>query len=184
MNVLKTELAGVVIIEPDVFGDARGFFMETWNQTRYVEAGFPGVFVQDNLSYSKRGVLRGLHFQHPNAQGKLVYVVRGEVYDVAVDIRVRSPTFRRWKGEFLSAENKRQLYVPPGYAHGFCVTSEDALVAYKCTAAYSAACEGSIRWDDPDIGIDWPRLEFVLSDKDKTAPLLRDLQEEKLPAYR
>ena len=183
MKVLNTELADVVVIEPDVFGDARGFFMETWSQARYVEAGLPEVFVQDNLSYSQRGVLRGLHFQNPNAQGKLVYVLKGEVYDVAVDIRVGSPTYGRWTGEILSAENKRQLYVPPGYAHGFCVTSEDALFAYKCTAAYDSASEGAIRWDDPDIGIDWPRLELVLSDKDKEAPLLRDMQEDKLPVY-
>ncbi len=184
MKVQETELAGVIIIEPAVYGDSRGYFLETWNQARYVEAGLPEVFVQDNLSYSRRGVLRGLHFQNPNAQGKLVYVLKGEVYDVVVDIRLGSPKFGDWIGETLSEENKRQLYIPPGYAHGFCVTREDALFVYKCTAAYNPAAEGAIRWDDPDIGIDWPLTEFALSDKDRGAPLLRDIDQSKLPVYR
>ncbi len=184
MKVQETELADVVIIEPAVYGDSRGYFLETWNQARYVKAGFPPVFVQDNLSYSRRGVLRGLHYQNPQTQGKLVYVLKGEVYDVAIDIRLGSPTFGHWTGETLSGENRRQLYIPPGYAHGFCVTSEDALFAYKCTAAYDAAAEGTIRWNDPDVGIDWPPLDFVLSDKDRGAPLLRDLGQDRLPVYR
>ena len=184
MKVQETQLAGVIIIEPTVYGDSRGYFLETWNQARYVEAGLPSAFVQDNLSYSRRGVLRGLHYQSPNAQGKLVYVLKGEVYDVAVDIRLGSPTFGHWTGETLSEENKRQLYVPPGYAHGFCVTSDDALFVYKCTAAYDAAAEGAIRWDDPDVDIDWPLTECALSDKDRGAPLLRDIDQSKLPVYR
>ena len=184
MKVRKTLLPGVVIIEPTVYGDPRGYFLETWNQVRYVDAGLPAVFVQDNLSYSRQGVLRGLHFQNPNAQGKLVYVLKGEVYDVAVDIRLGSPTFGHWTGEVLSEENRCQLYISPGYAHGFCVTSDDALFVYKCTAAYDAAAEGTIRWDDPDVGIDWPPLDFVLSDKDRGAPLLRDIEQSKLPVYR
>ncbi len=184
MNVLETGLPGVVIIEPTVFGDVRGYFLETWNQARYVEAGLPAVFVQDNLSYSRRGVLRGLHFQNPNAQGKLVYVLEGEVYDVAVDVRLGSPSFGHWTGELLSAENKRQLFVPAGFAHGFCVTSRQALFAYKCTAAYDPAAEGTIRWDDPEIGIDWPDLEVVLSEKDRSAPVLADMDQSRLPTFR
>ncbi len=183
MKVQETDLAGVIIIEPAVYADSRGYFLETWNQERYVEAGLPNVFVQDNVSYSRRGVLRGLHFQNPNPQGKLVYVLKGEVYDVAVDIRLGSPTFGHWTGETLSEENKRQLYIPPGYAHGFCVTSDDALFVYKCTALYDAAADGAIRWDDPDVGIDWPPSEFVLSDKDRGAPLLREIEQRKLPVY-
>ena len=163
MNVLETGLPGVVIIEPDVFGDDRGFFMETWNGRRYEEAGLPGRFVQDNLSYSARGVLRGLHFQNPQAQGKLVSVLRGEVFDVAVDIRVGSPTFGEWTGVTLSAENKRQFYVPPEFAHGFLVTGEDALFFYKCTDYYAPSAEGIVLWNDPEIGIEWPTDAPTLS---------------------
>ena len=183
MKVLKTELDEVVIIEPAVYGDSRGYFLETWNQIRYAEAGLPAVFVQDNLSYSRHGVLRGLHFQNPNAQGKLAYVLKGEVYDVAVDIRVGSPTYGRWTGQTLSEENKRQLFIPAGYAHGFCVTSEDALFVYKCTATHDTAADGAIRWDDPEIGIDWPQMAFELSEKDRAAPLLRDIDHNRLPVY-
>ncbi len=137
MHVIDTPLPGVRIIEPKVFGDSRGFFMETWQQARYAEAGLPERFVQDNLSYSQRGVLRGLHFQNPNGQGKLVYVLQGEVFDVAVDVRLGSPTFGQSVSVLLSADNKRQFYVPPGFAHGFCVTSETALFTYKCTELYA-----------------------------------------------
>ena len=183
MNVIQTDLPGVLIIEPRVFGDERGFFMETWQQQRYAEAGMPERFVQDNISFSRHGILRGLHYQNPQGQGKLVYVLQGEVYDVAVDIRAGSPHFGRAVGITLSAENKRQFYVPPGFAHGFCVTGDAALFVYKCTEFYNPAQEGSVRWDDPQIGIDWPVREPLLSDKDKVAPLLSEISRDKLPQY-
>ncbi|WP_166829612.1 dTDP-4-dehydrorhamnose 3,5-epimerase [Thalassoroseus pseudoceratinae] len=180
MEIKSTKLDGVVIIEPKVFGDHRGFFMETWNAKRYQESGLNASFVQDNLSYSRRGILRGLHYQNPNTQGKLVSVLEGEVYDVAVDVRAGSKTFGEWVGVTLSAENKRQFYVPPGFAHGFCVTSEMALFVYKCTDFYDPQAEGSILWNDPDLGIDWPVDEPALSDKDKDAPRLKDVPLERL----
>jgi dTDP-4-dehydrorhamnose 3,5-epimerase len=186
MNVVPTELPGVVILEPRVFRDDRGYFLETWSRDRYAAAGLPAEFVQDNLSYSTRGVLRGLHYQHPRAQGKLVGVLRGEVYDVAVDIRRGSPTFGRWVGVTLSAENGRQLYVPVGFAHGFVVMGEEALFVYKCTAPYDPGGEGSIVWDDPDLGIRWPLPAGAaprLSPKDAAAPRLRDVPADRLPAY-
>jgi dTDP-4-dehydrorhamnose 3,5-epimerase len=183
VNVVETELPGVLIIEPKVFGDERGFFMESWNGRRYEEAGLPGRFVQDNLSYSAHGVLRGLHFQNPDPQGKLVSVLQGEVFDVAVDIRVGSPTFGKWTGTTLSAENKRQFYVPPNFAHGFVVTSEAALFFYKCTDYYAPASERTVLWNDPDISIEWPIAEPTLSDKDRAAPPLREMPEEALPRY-
>ncbi len=183
MKVMQSDLSGVLIIEPKVFGDARGFFMETWNRQRYAELGIPADFVQDNISLSQRGVLRGLHFQNPNAQGKLVYVLQGEVFDVAVDVRAGSPNFGRWVGVTLSADNKRQLYVPPGFAHGFCVTSEQVLFAYKCTDVYAPAAEGSVRWDDPDIGINWPIVDPLVSDKDRAALALKDWPTSRLPQY-
>lgn len=174
MNVTQTDLPDVLLIEPDVFGDPRGFFMETFQAERYAEAGIPGPFVQDNLSFSGRGVLRGLHYQDPNPQGKLIYVLQGEVFDVAVDIRPESPTFGRWTAATLTAENKRQFWVPPGFAHGFCVTSEAALFAYKCTDYYNPQAEHAIRWDDPDIAITWPIQAPTLSQKDAVAPLLKE----------
>jgi dTDP-4-dehydrorhamnose 3,5-epimerase len=183
MKVLETSLPGVLTIEPDVFGDERGFFMETWNGRRYEEAGLPGRFVQDNLSYSARGVLRGLHFQNPRPQGKLVSVLRGEVFDVAVDIRVGSPTFGEWTGVTLSGENKRQFYVPPDFAHGFLVTGEDALFFYKCTEFYSPSSEGVVLWKDPDIGIEWPAGAPKVSERDGKAPPLREMPEGSLPRY-
>jgi dTDP-4-dehydrorhamnose 3,5-epimerase len=183
MKVTETELPGILLIEPKVFGDARGFFMETWSRARYTDAGIPVDFIQDNISFSQRGVLRGLHFQNPNAQGKLVYVLQGEVFDVAVDIRVGSPHFGRWMGVTLSADNKRQLYIPPGFAHGFCVTSEEALFAYKCTDVYNPAAEGTVRWDDPDIGITRPISATQVSDKDRVGPLLKDWPTQRLPQY-
>jgi dTDP-4-dehydrorhamnose 3,5-epimerase len=183
MNVVETNLPGVLIVEPDVFGDERGFFMETWNGKRYEEAGLPGRFVQDNLSYSARGVLRGLHFQNPQPQGKLVSVLRGEVFDVAVDIRVGSPTFGEWTGVTLSAENKRQFYVPPDFAHGFLVTGEDALFFYKCTDYYAPSAEGIVLWNDPEIGIEWPTDAPTLSERDGKAPPLREMPEGSLPRY-
>lgn len=183
MNVLPTELPEVLIVEPRVFGDARGYFMETYHAERYAEAGIPATFVQDNLSVSERGILRGLHLQHPHAQGKLVQVLDGEVFDVAVDVRRGSPRFGQWVGVWLSGENKRQLWVPEGFAHGFCVTSEHAVFSYKCTDLYHPDCERSIRWDDPRIAIAWPLSEVALSDKDAAAPLLDDTPEAALPEY-
>jgi len=172
MNVIETPLAGLLIIEPKVFGDDRGFFLETYEKKRYSEAGIPDEFVQDNLSYSQQGVLRGLHFQNPDSQGKLVSVLQGEVFDVAVDIRVGSPTFGQWYGTTLSGENKRQLWIPVGFAHSFCVTGSAALFAYKCTDYYAPQSEVTIRWDDPEIGIDWPVKDPVISKKDtKGVPL-------------
>jgi dTDP-4-dehydrorhamnose 3,5-epimerase len=183
MKIVETELPGVLIVEPDRFGDDRGFFQETWHARRYAEAGIPGTFVQDNLSLSRHGVLRGLHFQNPNAQGKLVYILQGEAFDVAVDIRVGSPTFGKWAGVALSAENGRQLYIPPGFAHGFCVTGESALFAYKCTDFYDRDSEGTIRWNDPQIGIDWPIADPATSEKDEAAPFLSAIDRGRLPLW-
>ena len=184
MNVIETKLPGVLIIEPKVFGDARGYFMESFQAERYAEAGIPGPFVQDNLSFSRQGILRGLHVQNPRPQGKLVQVLQGEVFDVAVDIRVGSPTFGLWEGAVLSAENARQLYVPPGFAHGFVVTSETALFAYKCTDYYLPQSELSIIWNDPDIGIRWPLNDPQLSVKDAAGVRLAAVAPERLPKYR
>lgn len=183
MNVLRTSLSGLLIIEPKVYGDRRGFFLEIWNRKRYVEMGIYKDFVQDNLSLSRGGVVRGLHYQYPHTQGKLVYVLQGEVYDVAVDIRRDSPTFGKWEGVVLSDKNKRQLYVPEGFAHGFCVLSETALFAYKCTDFYNPDVEGGILWNDPEIGIDWPASDPVLSDKDKVYPTLKKLMAFGLPDF-
>lgn len=183
MQIIPSRLAGALIIEPRVFGDARGFFMETWNAARYAEAGITAQFVQDNLSFSRRGVLRGLHFQKPNPQGKLVYVLAGEVFDVAVDIRVGSPTFGQWESVVLSSENRRQFYVPAGFAHGFCVSSETALFAYKCTDLYNPAAEGSVLWNDPDLAIPWPVSAPELSAKDAAGLRLKDFPRDRLPQY-
>ncbi|MFT6918569.1 MAG: dTDP-4-dehydrorhamnose 3,5-epimerase [Cognaticolwellia sp.] len=169
MKVINTKIPDVKIIESTVFGDERGFFMETWNQQKFEElvTGKPTKFVQDNHSKSKKGILRGLHYQTENTQGKLVRVVSGEVFDVAVDIRKNSPTFGRWVGVYLSAENKRQLWVPEGFAHGFYVTSEEAEFVYKCTDYYSPSSEVSIKWNDGDIDIEWPlTIQPTLSEKD------------------
>jgi len=175
MKVTETELPGVLLVEPRIFRDHRGFFFESWSAERYRQAGIPGPFVQDNVSRSSRGVLRGLHFQNPHPQGKLVTVLEGEVFDVAVDLRVGSPTFGKWAGYYLSAENGRQLYIPEGFAHGFVVTSEFAIFSYKCTEYYRPEADRSLRWNDPEIGIEWPVKEPVLSPKDATAPLLNEL---------
>jgi dTDP-4-dehydrorhamnose 3,5-epimerase len=180
MKVTRCDIDGLLIIEPRVFGDARGFFLETWNEQRYREAGLDLRFVQDNLSSSRRGTVRGLHFQNPKSQGKLVYVIEGEVFDVAVDLRRRSPTFGRWHGLNLSAENRRQFYVPPGFAHGFAVLSQTALFAYKCSELYSPKDEMTLLWNDPDVGVRWPVAEPVLSEKDKKGSSLRDLPSERL----
>lgn len=175
MKVLETDLPGVLIIEPHVFGDERGFFLETFQAERYQrDAGITLPFVQENQSRSARGVLRGLHAQGSRPQGKLVRVSRGEVFDVAVDIDPASPTCGRWVGVTLSDKNQRQVWIPPGYAHGFLVLSEVADFAYKCTDYYCPGDEVGIRWDDPTVGIDWPLTDPVLSDKDQRLPTLND----------
>jgi dTDP-4-dehydrorhamnose 3,5-epimerase len=181
VKVIPTELPGVLVIEPRVFGDPRGFFFETWQAERYAEAGLPSRFVQDNVSRSMRGTLRGLHFQEPCAQGKLLSVIRGAVFDVAVDVRRGSPTFARWFGVELTGDNHRQLWVPPGHAHGFCVLSDEADFFYKCTEAYAPQHDRGIAWDDPDVGVRWPVEAPLLSDKDRKLPRLRDAMV--LPAY-
>lgn len=184
MRVLPTTLPGLVLVEPPVFADARGYFYESWNAARHAAAGIAGPFVQDNVSYSTRGVVRGLHFQRaPRAQGKLVSVLRGAVFDVAVDLRTGSPTFGRWEGVELTADNRRQLYVPPGFAHGFAVLSDDALVAYKCTEYYDPSSEVTVRWDDPAIAVRWPSVAPArLSARDAAAPLLADISPACLPS--
>ncbi len=183
MNIKETKLAGVLVLEPDVFSDERGFFLEIWNSARYENVGIQGPFVQDNISFSKRGVLRGLHFQYPQSQGKLTQVLSGEVVDIAVDIRVGSPTFGRWVSEVLSDVNHRQIYISPGFAHGYCVTSETAIFSYKCTDFYNPATEKGIIWNDPDLNIDWPIKEPILSPKDKEYPRFKDFRPDKLPNF-
>lgn len=183
MKVTETALPGVLLVEPQVFGDARGFFFESHSARRYEAAGIRGPFVQDNVSLSQRGVLRGLHFQHPHAQGKLVQVLRGEVFDVVVDVRVDSPTFGRWVGEYLSGENRRQFWIPCGFAHGFVVTSDEALVTYKCTEYYHPETERSVRWDDPRVGVAWPTRDIHLSAKDRAGVPLDEMPPDLLPAY-
>lgn len=175
MRVIETALLGVRIIEPTVYEDARGFFYESYNQRDYAAQGIDDIFVQDNHSRSIRNVLRGLHYQAPPGQAKLVRVAVGAVYDVAVDVRWGSPTFGRWVGVELSAENRRQLYIPVGFAHGFCVLSEVAEFLYKVTSYYSPPDERGIIWDDPDIGIAWPVSAPLLSERDRRHPRLRDI---------
>lgn len=182
MKVNDTPLPGVLLLEPRIFRDDRGFFLETYSHRRYAELGLPD-FVQDNLSFSRRGVLRGLHYQHPAAQGKLVSVAQGEVFDIAVDIRRGSPTFGWWHGVVLSAENQHQFWVPAGYAHGFVVLSETAVFNYKCTDYYTPSDEGSVLWNDPDLAIDWPVASPLLAPKDAAAPRLRDIPADRLPSF-
>ena len=177
MKFIETPIPGVVLIEPDVFGDVRGFFLETYHAERYRENGIPLTFVQDNHSSSVRGTLRGLHAQHPRAQGKLIRAIEGEIYDVAVDARRGSPSYGRYFAALLTSENKKQLYAPPGLVHGFCVTSETAQVEYKCTEFYHPGDELSVLWNDPDLGIPWPIESPILSDKDRSAPRLKDIQD-------
>ena len=184
MNVIKTDIPGVLIIEPKVFGDSRGYFFESYSRQRYKDAGIPGDFVQDNVSFSARGVLRGLHFQNPNAQGKLVSAPMGEVFDVVVDIRRGSPAFGRWVGVHLSENNKRQLWIPPGLAHGFVVLSETALFSYKCTEYYAPHNEHCILWNDPSIRIEWPISEGIkLSSKDQAGSRLIDIDHDLLMSF-
>ena len=183
MRVTTTDIPGVVLIEPDVFRDPRGIFLETYHARRYADAGIPGTFVQDNYSQSLRGTLRGLHYQEPHAQGKLVMVTDGAVYDVVVDIRKGSPGFGRWYGVHLSAENCLQVYVPPGCAHGFCVTSDRASFLYKCTDYYAPGDERGIIWNDPVLAIPWPVATPILSAKDRAYTSLAEMESE-LPRYR
>jgi len=182
VQFLPTDIPGVLLIEPDVFRDSRGFFLETYHQRKYAEGGVAGTFVQDNHSRSVRGTLRGLHAQLRRPQGKLVRAVDGEMFDVAVDIRRGSPTFGKSVGVVLSSENLRQLYIPPGFAHGFCVLSPTVHVEYKCTDFYDPADEISIVWNDPDLAIQWPVAEPIVSAKDQKAPPLKDVMD-RLPEY-
>jgi dTDP-4-dehydrorhamnose 3,5-epimerase len=183
VKITPMTLPEVLLVEPQRFGDARGYFLETFRKERYQEAGIKLDFVQDNLSRSTRGILRGLHLQHPNGQGKLVYVLVGEVFDVAVDVRVGSPNFGKWTGALLSADDHRQLWIPPGFAHGFVVTSDTALFTYKCTAPYSVGDELGVIWNDPAIAIPWPMVDPKLSGKDAALPKLADIDHTRLPRY-
>jgi dTDP-4-dehydrorhamnose 3,5-epimerase len=183
-SATPARLPGVIRIAAPVHGDDRGHFVELHHAARYAAAGVPGPFVQDNLSASRRGVLRGLHFQHPHGQGKLVCPLQGVIYDVVVDVRAGSPTFGQWEGFELDAARGDQLYVPEGFAHGFAVTSDTALVLYKCTDLYHRECEASVRWDDPDLDIPWPVDGPALSGKDATAPRLAEIPRDRLPTWR
>ena len=184
MNVLETALPGVLIVEPDVHGDARGYFLETFHRERYAAHGIPGEgqsFAQDNHSRSRKGVLRGLHFQLGRPQGKLVWASAGAVFDVAADVNPDSPTFGQWVGVELGEANHRQIWIPPGYAHGFCALTDVADVHYKCTAPYDPAADAGVAWDDPLLAIDWPVASPLLSDKDRALPCIADAPRERLP---
>lgn len=182
MKFIETTLKGVVLVESDVFEDPRGYFLETYHAGKYADGGIRGPFVQDNFSHSVRGTLRGLHYQLKHGQGKLVMALAGRIFDVAVDIRKGSPTFGQWVGTELSGDNKRQLYVPPGFAHGFCVLSETADVLYKCTDVYYPKDERGIAWNDPALAIAWPIADPLLSKKDQAYPHLTDMEGD-LPVY-
>lgn len=182
MKVKALELPGVMIIEPDVFPDERGYFLETYQRERYKTCGIDKEFVQDNLSFSIKGTLRGLHYQNPHPQAKLAQVIQGEVLDVVVDIRKGSSTFVQWAGVRLSRENKKQLFAPEGFAHGYCVLSDEAVFIYKCSDFYAPDCEKGILWSDPAIGIDWQVEAPILSEKDKLYPCLKDVAVDALPA--
>jgi dTDP-4-dehydrorhamnose 3,5-epimerase len=181
LKVLQTSLDGVVIIEPRIHGDERGFFQEIWKVSTYGRHGLPLAFEQANVSRSVKGVLRGLHYQFRQPQGKLVSVMEGRIFDVAVDIRPGSPSFGRWEGVELSAQNHRQLYIPEGFAHGFMVLSSTALLHYHCTTEYAPKYDAAIAWNDPDIAVKWPCQPEAISDKDRKAPFLRDVPDEHLP---
>lgn len=184
MKVVSTSFDGLFIIEPVVYSDARGFLLETWNQARYAAAGIPDSMVQDNLSRSAQGVLRGLHFQSPSAQAKLVTVISGEIFDVAVDIRRGSPTFAKWFGIRLASANQRQVYIPQGFAHGYCVLSESAIVSYKCSEAYRPEAEMAIVWNDPRLAIDWPITGPTVSPRDTAAARFDEIPLDRLPEWR
>lgn len=181
MKITEAELPGLLIIEPKIFDDNRGYFFESFQQERYAEKGM-AAFVQDNISRSKRNSLRGLHYQIPHAQGKLVWVIRGSIWDIVVDIRLSSPTFGKWFGMTLSDENHMQLYIPPGFAHGFCVLSDEADFYYKCTDYYKPLCEHGIAWNDPRLNIPWPVQNPILSPKDENYPSLHEIAHEQLYA--
>jgi len=181
LKTIETGIPGLIIIEPTVHGDLRGYFKELWKASQYGNAGIPVHFTQSNVSVSEAGVLRGLHYQYPQPQGKLVSVLEGRIFDVAVDIRTDSPFYRKWVGVELSARNHRQLYVPEGFAHGFCVLGDGAMMSYLCTAEFVQAFDAAIAWDDPDIGVEWPVKAMCLSEKDRKAPRLRDIAPEDLP---
>jgi len=181
MNIINTSIKDILIIEPRVFEDSRGFFMETYHQKRYLKSGINKIFVQDNLSFSIQGTLRGLHYQVKHPQAKLIQVIKGEIFDVAVDIRPGSSTFGKWTGVYLSDKNKRQLFIPEGFAHGFCVLSETAFFLYKCSDFYAQEDECGIHWTDPDIGIDWPVKDPLISEKDRQNPNLCDISSQQLP---
>lgn len=183
MNSIETGIPGLIVIEPEIHGDSRGFFMESWSAPRYEALGIPASFVQSNISRSGPRVIRGLHYQNPRPQGKLVSVLEGSVFDVAVDIRPDSPTFRQWAGVELSAENHRQLYVPEGFAHGFCALSDSVLLSYLCTDVYYSEYDAVIAWDDPDIGVCWPFTDGSLSQKDASARRLKDIDPASLPRF-
>jgi dTDP-4-dehydrorhamnose 3,5-epimerase len=183
MKIIQTDLPGCIVIEPLVHGDARGYFYESFNAEKYKNGGLDVRFVQSNVSRSARGVLRGLHYQYPNPQGKLVNVLEGEVYDVAVDIRAGSPTFGRWAAAILSADNKRHFWIPEGFAHGFVVLSDHATFTYQCTTLFDRAADAGIRWNDGEIAVDWPVSAPLLSDKDQRAPFLHEVPAERLPKY-
>ena len=183
MKVIETALPDVLILEPQVFGDARGFFYESYNKGKWQQAGIEADFIQTNVSRSAKGVLRGLHYQWPNPQGKLVSVLDGDVYDVAVDIRRGSPTFGQWTAVVLSAENKRHFWIPEGYAHGFVTLSETALFNYVCTDTYDREADAGVRWNDAALAIDWPVASPLLSDKDARLPFLADVAPDRLPPY-
>jgi len=183
VKIIKTALPGCVVIEPRVFGDERGTFFESWNAERFAGHDLPTRFVQSNVSTSSRGVLRGLHYQWPRPQGKLVSVLQGEVYDVAVDVRRGSPTFGRWEAVILSAENHRQFWIPEGYAHGFAVLSDHAIFHYLCTDVYVHEYDAAVRWNEAEFAIDWPIAAPSLSPKDAAAPFLADIPQERLPVY-
>lgn len=175
----ETKIKGVFIVDTKTYDDCRGYFTETYNQSDFKSAGIDYAFVQDNRSLSRKGVLRGLHFQRNHPQAKLLYVLKGEIFDVAVDLRRDSETYGQWTGVFLSEENRRQIVIPRGFAHGFLVVSDFAELSYKCDDFYHPEDEGGIRWNDPDIGIEWPDVgEIILSEKDKNLPLLKDYEAE------
>jgi dTDP-4-dehydrorhamnose 3,5-epimerase len=183
MVVETTGLPGLRVVEVPRFVDERGWFSELWNEARYREAGLPHAFVQANVSYSEGGVLRGMHFQHPRGQGKLISVLSGTIYDAVVDVRVGSPTFGQWYGCELSETNRRQLWAPPGFAHGFIVLSDAAVVHYNCTSLYDASCDRALAWDDPAVGIEWPVEPRIISEKDRSAAPLEMLIRDGLPGF-
>jgi len=183
MKITLTEFDGLIVIDPTVHSDARGFLQETWKQSTYAAAGLSENMVQDNLSWSSAGVLRGLHLQHPHGQAKLVHVLQGDIFDVTVDVRQNSPTFAKWFGIRLSEGNRRQVFIAPGFAHGFCVLSDSALVAYKCSEEYHPETELTIRWNDPRLAIHWPLESPELSEKDASALCLDEIPRDRLPTW-